>query len=96
MALREELHRRRETVLAIAGRHGVTNVCLFGSVVRGEERPDSDIDLIIDLDEGRGFDDYLSFADELEQLFGRRVEVVLRRSLSRHFRPFVEKEAEAL
>jgi predicted nucleotidyltransferase len=96
MPLRDELHRRRDTVLAIAARHGVSKIRLFGSVARGEERPDSDIDLLIDLDESRGIEDYLSFAEELESLLARRVEVVIDRSLSPHFRPYIETEAEPL
>src|SRR3954453_1248825 len=96
MAMRDEMCRRREMVLAIAARHGVSRVRLFGSVARGEERPDSDIDLLIDLDDDRGFGDYLEFVEDIERLFGRRVEAVLNRSLSPQFRPFIEAEAEAL
>jgi predicted nucleotidyltransferase len=96
MSLRDELHRQRNAVLAIAARHGVSHVRVFGSVARGEERPHSDIDLLIDLDESRGFADYLAFAEAVEALFGRRVEVVLDRSLSRHFRLYIEREAAPL
>jgi predicted nucleotidyltransferase len=96
MALRDELHRRRDDILAVAPRHGVSNLRLFGSVARGEERADSDIDLLVDLADDRGFDDYLALIDELESLFARRVEVVIERSLSRHFRPYVEAEAQPL
>jgi uncharacterized protein len=96
MALRDELHRRRDDILAIAARHGASNLRLFGSVARGEERADSDIDLLVDLADDRGFDDYLALVDELESLFRRRVEVVIERSLSRHFRPYVEAEAQPL
>jgi uncharacterized protein len=96
MALRDEMRRQRHSVLAIAARHGVSRVRLFGSVARGEERHDSDIDLLIDLDDDRGFGDYLGFVEDIERLFGRRVEAVLNRSLSPHFRPFIEAEAEAL
>ena len=96
MALRDELHRRRDDILAIAARHGASNLRLFGSVARGEERADSDIDLLVDLADDRGFDDYLALVDELESLFARRVEVVIERSLSRHFRPYVEAEAQPL
>jgi predicted nucleotidyltransferase len=96
MPLLDELHRQRDAVLAIAARHGASNIRLFGSVVRGEERPNSDIDLLIDLAEGRGLADYLAFAEELEQLFHRPVDVVIERSLSRHFRPYIESEAEPL
>jgi uncharacterized protein len=96
MSMRDELHRRRDDILGIAARHGVSSLRLFGSVARGEERPDSDIDLLVDLDSDRGFDDYLALVEELENLLGRRVEVVIERSLSPHFRPYIEAEAQRL
>ncbi len=96
MPLRDELHRRRDVPLAIARRHGVSNLRLFGSVIRGEERPDSDIDLLVDMAEDRGFGDYLAVVEELEAALARRVEVVIERSLSPHFRPYIEAEAQPL
>jgi hypothetical protein len=82
--------------MEIAARHGASNLRVFGSAVRGEERGDSDIDLLVDLAEDRGFDDYLALAEELENLIGRRIDLVLGRSLSPHFRPFIEAEARLL
>ena len=96
MSLREELFRQRDTVRAIAAKHGATNLRLFGSAIRGDERTDSDIDLLVDLAENRGFRDYLALVEELESLLGRRVEVIIARSLSPHFRPYVEEEARPL
>ena len=96
MSLREELFRQRDTVRAIAAKHGATNLRLFGSVIRGDERPDSDIDLLVDLAENRGFRDYLALVEELQSLLGRRVEVIIARSLSPYFRPYVEAEARPL
>ena len=68
MLLRDDLHRRRQTLHRIAARHGASNLRVFGSVARGEERPDSDIDLLVDLAEERGFRDYLALAEDLERL----------------------------
>jgi uncharacterized protein len=96
MLMRDELHRQRDVLVAIAARHGVSNLRLFGSVIRGEERPDSDIDLLVDMAEDRGFGDYLALVEELESLLARRVDVVIGRSLSPHFRPFIEAEAQPL
>jgi predicted nucleotidyltransferase len=96
MPLRDELHRRREAVLAIAAKHGASNLRLFGSAVRAEERPDSDVDLLVDMAENRGFADYLALVEELEALLARRVDVVIERSLSPHFRPYIEAEARSL
>lgn len=96
MALLEHLHNQRDRLLAIAARHGASNVRLFGSVLRQEERPDSDVDLLIDMDDGHGFDDYLALVEELESVLSRRVDVVIERSLSPHFRPYIEAEAQPL
>jgi predicted nucleotidyltransferase len=69
---------------------------LFGSVLRHEERPDSDIDLLIDMAEDRGFGDYLALVEELESVLSRRIDLVIERSLSPHFRPYIESEARPL
>jgi predicted nucleotidyltransferase len=90
MPLREELHRRRDMLRRIAARHGAwilgssprMDLRLFGSVARGEERPDSDTDLLIDLAEDRGFGDCLALAEELETLLHRKVDLVLARGLT--------------
>ncbi len=96
MRLIDEIARKREALLEIAARHGASNLRLFGSVLRGEERPDSDVDFLVDIAEDRGFDDYLAFAEELGILLGRRVDLITERSLSPFFRPYIEAEAQAL
>jgi predicted nucleotidyltransferase len=96
MSLRQEIHDRRDAVTAIGARYGVSRIRLFGSVVREQERPGSDIDLLVHLDENCGFEEYLGFVEDVEKLLGRAVDVVIDRSLSRHFRPYIEAEAEPL
>ena len=75
---------------------GVKRLLLVGSVARGQATPESDVDLLIDLSDDRGAADYLALAEELEALLGRRVDLVIDRSLSPHFRPFIEAEARPL
>jgi uncharacterized protein len=104
MALHEELQHHRDALHQIASRHGAsilgsgprTGLRLFGSVARGEERPDSDIDLLIDLADNRGFGDYVALAEEVEGLLHRKVDLVLARSLSPHFRPYIVADAKPL
>jgi predicted nucleotidyltransferase len=96
MPLRDDLHRRRDGLMAIAARHGASNLRLFGSVLRGEEGADSDIDLLVDMAEDRGFGDYLGLVEELEAVLARRVDLLIARSLSPHFRPYILAEAEPL
>ncbi|HEY8163675.1 MAG TPA: nucleotidyltransferase domain-containing protein [Methylocystis sp.] len=93
MPLLESLLDKRSELIAAARRHGASNIRLFGSVVRGEETPSSDVDLLVDLAEERGFDDYLALAEELEALIGRRVDLVTSRGVSPFLRPLIEREA---
>ncbi|MGA2826719.1 MAG: nucleotidyltransferase family protein [Streptosporangiaceae bacterium] len=75
-ALRVLVESRREQVMAIAARHHANRVRLFGSAARGEDRPGSDIDLLVDFDQGSSLFDLIRMSRELEALLGRAVDVV--------------------
>jgi uncharacterized protein len=62
--------------MAIASRHHASRVRLFGSAARGDDRPDSDIDLLVDFDEDSSLFDLMRMSRELEALLGRTVDVV--------------------
>lgn len=96
VSTRQDIQHRREEILRVAARHGAGNVLLFGSVARGGETPESDVDLLIDVtgDTTPWFPG--SLVAELEQLLGQRVQVVIRRSLSPLIRDAVLREAVAL
>ncbi len=96
MPLLDSLLEKRSELVAVARRHGATNVRLFGSVVRGEETPSSDLDILVDLAEDRGFEDFLALAEELEALTGRRVDLLTSRGVSPFLRPIIDREAVAL
>lgn len=86
----------REKILAIAERHGASNLRVFGSVARGEARPDSDLDILVDLESGRSLLDHAQLQIDLEELLGRKVDVVTERGLRSHLRDRVLREAVAL
>jgi len=67
---------RREQVLAVAARNHAHRVRLFGSVARGDDRPDSDIDLLVDFDLDSSLFDLMRMTRELEELLGHPVDVV--------------------
>ena len=72
---------------------GVRRIGVFGSFARGEEREESDIDILIEFKEGgRSFDTYMDLKFFLEDLFGRDVDLVTIGGLSPHIAPFVERE----
>jgi uncharacterized protein len=74
--LRVLVESRHEQVMAIAARHHASRVRLFGSAARGEDGPDSDIDLLVDFDQGSSLFDLIRMSRELEALLGRAVDVV--------------------
>lgn len=69
---------------------------MFGSFARGEECPDSDLDLLVDLEPGRDLLDIVAIKQDLEALLGRKVDVVTERAVSPYIRAAVLKEAAAL
>lgn len=62
-------------------RYGISRIRVFGSMARGEGRPDSDIDLLVDYEPGHGRFAFVDFCERVERLLGRRVDVVTERSL---------------
>jgi uncharacterized protein len=87
---------KRDEILRIAEMHGGTNVRLFGSFARGTERPDSDLDLLIDLDSDRDLLDFVAIKQDLEDLLGREVHVVTEAAISKYFRDEVLRDATPL
>lgn len=75
------------------GRLGITRVGLFGSFSRGEQNPESDIDLLIEFGKNKkNFKNYMNFVRLTESLFGRDVEVVTPESLSPYIAPYIKEE----
>jgi predicted nucleotidyltransferase/DNA-binding XRE family transcriptional regulator len=69
------VRRRRRDLIAAAAAHGVTNLRVFGSVARGQDRPDSDVDLLADLPPGMGLLGLGRVQAELEDILGARVDL---------------------
>ena len=87
---------RRDEILRVATRHGAHHVRVFGSVVRGEAGEDSDVDFLVQLERDRSLLDHVALMQDLEDLFGCRVDVVTERALHRLVRDRVLAEAVPL
>lgn len=74
-------------------RHRARNVRVFGSLARGEDNEDSDLDLLVTLEEGRSLLDLVGLKQDLEDLVHRPVDVVTERALSPYLRDRVLAEA---
>lgn len=90
------LRRRRGAVLALAAKHGMSNLQVFGSVARGDDGPESDLDLMVRLPEGAGLFAIGRFAQELEELLQVPVDVVPEGTLKQRMRSRVEPDLVAL
>lgn len=88
--------RQRQQLLDLASRHGMSNVRVFGSASRGEARPDSDIDLLVDVETGRSLLDLIGFAQDAEALLVRKVDVVSSGGISPWMRDTILGEARPL
>jgi uncharacterized protein len=83
----ETLQAHRRTIIDLAARHGARNVRVFGSTVRGDARPNSDVDLLVEIEPGRTLLDVIALEQDLETLLGRPVEILTDGGLS----PYLEK-----
>lgn len=85
------LRQNRELIRGL----GVKRLGLFGSFIRGEQRAESDVDLLVEFEPGKKtFDNFMALAFLLEDLLRRRVELVTAESLSPYLRPHILDEVE--
>lgn len=91
-----ELQSKRREILDVAARHGARNVRLFGSTARGEARPDSDIDLLVEMDADRSLLDLVGLGQDLEALLAHKVDVLTDASLHPALRDRILAEARPL
>ena len=82
---------------AFCQRHHIRRLALFGSALRDDFRPDSDVDVLVEFEPGHtpGFG-FVTMGDELSEILGRRVDLNTPQDLSRYFRAHVLREAEEL
>lgn len=95
--LLDDLRGQKDAILAACRQYGAQRIRVFGSVARGEERPDSDIDFLVDFP--RGYDLFaqrLPLAERLSEITGRSLDLVPEHELNRHIRATVLNEAVEL
>jgi hypothetical protein len=95
-SIADRVAEHREEILALADRWGARNVRIFGSVARGEADEKSDLDVLVDLDDGRSMLDLGGLLMDLQDLLGCRVDVVTERGLRERMKDRVLAEAVEL
>lgn len=87
------VRRHRRALLELARRYGARNVRVFGSTARGDAGPDSDVDLLVDLEPGRTLLDLVALGREASALLGLKVDVALLDTLRDTVRSEAERDA---
>ena len=93
MSVGKLIQEKREEILSLAAKHGASNVRIFGSVARGEDRLDSDVDFLVEIEAGRSLLDHIALIQDLEDLLGRKVDVAEVENLHWYIRDRVLQEA---
>lgn len=90
---RDAVLRRQALIRTLAKAHGARSIELFGSAARGEDRPGSDLDFVIELETGRSLLDLIGLSEDLQEVFGRKVEVVTRAGMKPRMRAEAQRDA---
>ncbi len=96
MTLEELRVRYRDEIVAAAARRGAHNIRIFGSMARGEQQIDSDVDLLVDFEPGRSLLDLTGLWLDLERVLGCKVDVVSSRGLKPRLSAEVLRDAVPL
>jgi uncharacterized protein len=96
MGIQEVIGEKRDAILAVAARHGAFNVRVFGSVAEGRADEASDVDFLVDLEPGRSLLDLGGLLMDLQELLGRKVDVVTEAGLRDRIRQRVREQAVRL
>ncbi len=96
MTMETLLKEKRQEILRIVREHGARSIRLFGSAARGEDRPDSDIDFLVEMEDGRSLLDIGGMQMDLQDLLGKKVDVVTEKGMRPRIRDRVSKEAVSL
>ena len=93
MDIEELLKEKQKEILQLAAQHGAKNVRVFGSVARGEADAQSDVDFLVEMEPGRSLLDMGGLLMDLQDLLGRKVDVVSVKGLRARIRDRVLREA---
>jgi uncharacterized protein len=92
----EEIKKQKKDILALAAKYGAFDIRIFGSVARGEDDARSDVDFLVELEQGRSLLDLGGLLYDLQNLLGCGVDVITPAGLKPRIRERVLREAVGL
>jgi len=93
MPLADRIRRHHEDIMRLAAAHGATKVSLFGSVARETDTESSDVDFLVEFEDGRSLFDLIRLKDDLETLLGRSVHIVTEKAVHPRIRDILVEES---
>ncbi len=96
MGIPEIIADKKEQILALAAKYGASNVRVFGSVANGTANANSDIDFLVDMEKDRSLFDMGGLLMDLQELFGRKVDVVTENGLHWYIKNRIISEAKPI
>jgi uncharacterized protein len=90
----DQIRELKPQIFGLAAKYGASHLRVFGSVARGQERPDSDVDFLVELPRGYDlFGQRMALAQSLSDILHRKIDLVPEHELNRHLRDQVLREA---
>ncbi len=80
----------------ILKKYGIKRASVFGSVSRGENMPESDVDILISIGKPMGMFVYMRMVGEIEQTLGRKVDIVTEKSMNKFTEPYITKDLQTI
>lgn len=93
MPLADRIYRHHEDIMQLAAAHGAKKVSLFGSVARGTDTESSDVDFLVEFEDGRSLFNVIRLKDDLETLLGRSVHIVTEKAVHPRIRDILVEES---
>lgn len=87
-----ELNEIKHKVKKVLEKHGATKAGIFGSYVRGEQRKNSDVDVLVELNDGGGLIEFIKIKNEIERAIGKKVDLVEYDLIRKELRENILKE----
>ena len=90
------ISQNRQAIDKIAEENDISYLALFGSYSRGEQKKNSDLDLLVTFDKTKGLFELVDVQDKLSQVLGVKVDLVTKNGLSRYIKPYIQDDLQII